>query len=66
MVLNCIDFDGAERKICSDCVDELRVGIKSDILKKVGDITVYGIDESEEVREGAEETVLGVVVMRSV
>ena len=44
MVLNCIDFDGAERKICSDCVDELRVGIKSDILKKMGDITVYGID----------------------
>ena len=47
-VLNCIDFDGAERKICSDCVDELRVGIKSDILKKVGESTLYTAEESEE------------------
>ena len=44
MVLNYIDFDGAERKICRDCVDELRVGRKSETLKKMGNSTMYGTD----------------------
>ena len=46
MVLNYIDFDGEERKICHNCVYEIWVGGKSDTLKKVGDSTVYGTDES--------------------
>ena len=48
MNLNDIGFDGAERKIFCDCVDELQGRGNSDTLKKVGDITVYGADESEE------------------
>ena len=45
VLLNDIDFDGAERKICRDCVDELRGRGKSETLEKVGDSTVYGTDE---------------------
>ena len=41
MVLNFIDFDGVERNICLDCVDDLRGRGKSETLKKVGDSTVY-------------------------
>ena len=44
VVLNYINFDGAERKICRNCVDKLRVQGKSKTLKKVGDRTVYGMD----------------------
>ena len=43
MVLNYIGFDGSECKICRNCVDLLRVGVKSDTLKTVGDRTLYGI-----------------------
>ena len=45
MVLNDIYFDGAERNICRDCVDELRGWGKSETFKKVGNITVYGMDK---------------------
>ena len=45
-VLNDIYFDGSEQKICCGCVDELRGRSKSETLKKVGDSTVYGTDES--------------------
>ena len=59
VVLNYIDFDRGERKICRDCVDKLRVGGKSETLKKVGDSTVYGKDKSEEDEEEVERTVIG-------
>ena len=36
-----IDFDGAELKICRDCVDYLQMGGKPDKLKKAGHIPVY-------------------------
>ena len=41
MVLNSIDFDEDEWKICRNCVYKLRGWGKSDTLKKVGDSTVY-------------------------
>ena len=40
VVLNDIDFDGVERNICRNCVDELHGRGKSETLKKVGDSTV--------------------------
>ena len=40
VILNYIDFDRAEQKICRDCVDEIRGQGKSETLKKVGDSTV--------------------------
>ena len=43
-----IDIDRSERKICSDCVDELQMGVKPDKLKKVVHSTVYRMDKSEE------------------
>ena len=36
-----IDFDGAEQKICHDCVDELWMVGKPKKMKKVGNSTVY-------------------------
>ena len=39
---NEIHIDGGERNICRNCADEIRVQGKSETLKKVGDITVYG------------------------
>ena len=59
VVLNDIDFDGAEQKICHNCVDELRGGGKSDKLNKVGYSIVYGMYESEEDEEGVEGKALG-------
>ena len=41
VVLNDIDFDGEERKICRNCVDKIWGRGKSETLKKVRDITVY-------------------------
>ena len=32
MVLNDVDFDGTERKICRDCVDEIQGKGKSETL----------------------------------
>ena len=51
MVLNYIDFDGTERRFSHNCVDELLGRGKSDTLKKVGYITMYGTYESEEDKE---------------
>ena len=45
VVLNDIDFDGAGREIYHDCVDKLRGREKSETLKKVGESTVYDIEE---------------------
>ena len=36
-----IELDGAERKICRDCVDNLRTGGKPEKLKKVVHSTMY-------------------------
>ena len=46
-----IDIDGAERKICCDCVDKLWMGGKPKKLKKVQHITVYRTDELDEDKE---------------
>ena len=46
-----IDIDRSERKICSDCVDELQMGGKPEKLKKVGHSNVYRMDKSEEDKE---------------
>ena len=54
MDMNEINLDGREQKICRNCVDNIWGQGKSDTLKKVGYITVYGTDESEEDKEEAE------------
>ena len=59
MLLNDIDFDRAERKICRDCVEELRGRGNSETLKKVGDRIVYGTEESEEDKEEVQGEVIG-------
>ena len=46
VVLNDIDFDGTEWKVFRHCVDKLRGHGKSETLKKVGESTVYGTEES--------------------
>ena len=51
MILNAIDFDGAERKICRNCVNNLRDQGKPETLKKAEYNTVYGADESVEGEE---------------
>ena len=43
-----IELDGAERKICCKCVDDLRMGGKPEKLKMVQHSTVYRTDELEE------------------
>ena len=48
MLLNYINFDGAERKICRGCVDKLWDRSKPETLKKVVVSIVYGLEESEE------------------
>ena len=53
-----IYFDRAERNICHDCVDKLQGLGKSETLKNVGDITVYGTYESEEEESEVEGTVI--------
>ena len=59
MVLNDIDFDIRERKICWDCVDEIWGQVKSETLQKVGNRTMYGADESEDDDEEVKGTVIG-------
>ena len=59
MVLDYIYFDEVERKICCNCVDDLRVRVKPETLKKVGYSTVYRTDKSEEEEEEVEGVVLG-------
>ena len=54
-----IDLDGAERKICRDCVDKLWMGGKPDKSKKVQCSTVYRTEKLEEVKYELEGTVLG-------
>ena len=51
ILLNYIGFDGAERKICRNFVDKLRGRGKSETFNKVGDSTLYGMDELEEDEE---------------
>ena len=39
-----IDIDGAERNICCDCVDGLRMGGKTQKLNKVEHSNVYNME----------------------
>ena len=57
VALHAIDIEGAERKICHNCVDEIWMGGKPKKLKKVQHSTVYRTDESEEDKEEVEGTV---------
>ena len=41
MAMHEIDLDGAELRICCECVDKLCMGGKPDKLKKVQHITLY-------------------------
>ena len=43
-----IDLDGAERKICRNCVDKLWMGGNPDKLKNLGHTTMYRMDKLEE------------------
>ena len=52
MLLNYFDFDGAEQKICRNCVDELQGRNNSETFNKLEYSTVYGMDKSEEDKEG--------------
>ena len=51
VVLNYIDFDRSERNICHNFVDELQGQGKSEMLKKVINITIHRSEESEEYKE---------------
>ena len=43
-----IDVDGAERKICHNCVNEIWMGGKPEKLNNVQHSTLYKMDELEE------------------
>ena len=51
MAMHEIDLDGAELKICRDCVDELWMGGKPDKLKNLGHSTLYSTEKLEEGEE---------------
>ena len=59
MAMHDIKLDGAERRICRNCVDDLRMGGKPEKLNKLGHRTVYRREESEEDKEELEGTWLG-------
>ena len=46
-----IDLDGAEQKICRECIDDLQMGGKPEKPKMVQHSTVYRTDELEEDKE---------------
>ena len=46
-----IELDGADQKICRECVDDLWMGGKTEKLKMVQHSTVYRTDELEEDKE---------------
>ena len=52
-----IELDGAEQKICRECIDDLRMGGKPEKSKMVQHSTVYRSDELEEDKEEVEGTV---------
>ena len=43
-----IELDGSERKICRECIDDLRMGGKFEKSKMMQDSTVYIMDGLEE------------------
>ena len=55
--MHAIDLDGAKRKICHNCVDDLWMGGKPKKLNMAQHSTVYRTDESEEDKEEVEGTV---------
>ena len=54
-----IDFDGAQLKICCDCIDKLWMVGKPEKLKKVQHSTMYRTYGLEEGKEEVQGTVLG-------
>ena len=48
VAMHAINLDGAERKICHNCVDDIWMGGKPKKLKKVQHSTVYRTDKLEE------------------
>ena len=51
-----IELDGSERKICRECIEDLRMGGKFEKLKMMQDSTVYRMDKLEEDEEEVEGT----------
>ena len=51
VVMHEIDLDGAERKICREFVDDLRMAGKPEKLKMVQHSTVYRTEKLEEDKE---------------
>ena len=43
-----IELDGSERKICRECIDDLRMEGKFEKSKMMQDSTVYRMDELDE------------------
>ena len=52
-----IELNGSERKICRECIYDLRMGGKFESLKMMQHSTVYRTDELEDDEEEVEETV---------
>ena len=52
-----IELDGSERKICCECIEDLRMGGKFEKSKMMQDSTVYRMDELEEDKEKVQGTV---------
>ena len=47
----CMRSSLTDRKICRECIDDLRMGGKFEKSKMMQDITVYRMDELEEDEE---------------
>ena len=52
-----INLDGAERKICRNCVKDIWMGGNPEKMKKVQHSTMYRTDEQDEEEEEVEGTV---------
>ena len=51
VIMHVVYLDGAEPKICYNCVDEIWMGGKIKKLKKVQHSTVYRTEKSDEYKE---------------
>ena len=54
MAIHDIEIDGLERKICRECIYDLRMGGKPEKLKMMQHSTVYRTDELEEDKKELE------------
>ena len=59
MAMHEIDLDREERRICRNCVDELRMGGKNEKLNKVVHSTLYRMDNLEQYEEKVEGALIG-------